>query len=74
MRTFGGSFDCGTRFEGSVDVVVTSRERVRFAPLVGDVMQVSGDDSGVLPVIPSGIRVSTITSVSTFITTGQKVL
>jgi hypothetical protein len=37
-------------------------------------MQVSGDDSGVLPVIPSGIRVSTITSVSTFITTGQKVL
>jgi len=60
---FGGRGITLTRGEGSVDVVITGRERVRLAPF-GNVVEITGNDTFSFIVLPSGSGVSTIASIT----------
>lgn len=71
---FGGSFDGSAGFEGSVDVMVTSFKSVGFAPFIGHVMHISGNNTNITPVLPGGIGVSSVTSISTVRTAGGEIL
>lgn len=55
-------------------MVIAGFKSVGFAPLVGNVMQISSDESGVGPVLPGGIGVSSVTSISTVGTAGGEIL
>jgi hypothetical protein len=59
----GGGRITLARGEGSLDVVVAWGERVRLAPF-GNVLEITGNDTFSLVVLPGGSGVTTIASIT----------